>query len=78
MRVHVYLKKVNANNGRAYYLPLLLANPFYSTSLAAAFEGGATWAFADLLNFLVRPVSEVLEAVDRFKVSLLYDEFKTC
>ena len=67
-------QKVNANNGRTYYLPLLLANPYYSTSLAAAFEGGATWAFADLLNFLVRPVSEVLEAVDRFKVIVHFAE----
>jgi len=60
--------KVRPGKGStSYFLPLLLVNPHYAGMLGEAFQGGAGWAFADLVNFLVRPVAEVEEAIDRFK-----------
>ena len=53
---------------RSYYMPFIQVNPNYSEELNLEFEGGLSWAFSDLFNFLVRPVPEVLEAIDRFKV----------
>ena len=49
-------------------MPFIQVNPNYSEELNLEFEGGLSWAFSDLFNFLVRPVPEVLEAIDRFKV----------
>ena len=65
---HKFVKIRAGASALEYYLPLLLVNPLYAAKLEDSFRGGASWAFADLFNFLVRPVAEVLEAIDRFKV----------
>ena len=57
------------DSSSSYFMPLIQVNPFYAAQLGGAFDGGLGWAFADLFNFLVRPVPEVLEAIERFKVS---------
>jgi hypothetical protein len=55
------------DSSSSYFMPLIQVNPFYAAQLGGAFDGGLGWAFADLFNFLVRPVPEVLEAIERFK-----------
>lgn len=52
-----------------YYLPVLLVNPFYSATLSEAL--GLTTAFADLINFLLRPSAQVAENVERFRARYL-------
>jgi hypothetical protein len=66
---HKFVKVSSAGiSGSSYYMPLLLINPFYSEALNDAFSGGVGWAFADMLNFLVRPVAEIQDAIHRFQV----------
>ena len=60
-------KFIKVIDSRSYFMPLILINPFYSDQLHLDFEGGLGWAFADMFNFIVRPVQEVTTGIERFK-----------
>jgi hypothetical protein len=60
-------KFVKVSDSRNYFMPLILVNPFYSAQLDFDFEGGLGWVFADMFNFIVRPVQEVTTGIQRFK-----------
>lgn len=60
--------KISPKSSLLYYMPLILVNPLFSDDLEDSFQGGLGWAFADTINYFIRPVSEVIDAIDRFKV----------
>lgn len=63
-----YIKITPGSSSLLYYMPLIMVNPFYSDYLASSFQDGLSWVFADMINYFIRPVNEVVDAIERFKV----------